>query len=264
MLRSTRILWASILLTCLIAAPAWGQQWDTTGTDIYYDDGQVGIGTTSPKTKLDVGGAADSGFGDLAVNETITSTWPSTDYYGYIEGRRADGKRGYYLGGNVSRDEAVLGVPHPSELVIKGAKVGIGTDTPAEKLSVNGRIRSKEVVVEKENWLDVVFDKGYDLPTLEEVSRFIDEEGHLPSVPSTESVKKNGLRLGEMDATLLKKVEELTLYAIEQKERADGLAARAGRQARSIEQLRRENDRLRQRLDVQKRQIEMLMEAIQE
>jgi len=143
-------------------------------------------------------------------------------------------------------------------------QVGIGTSSPNEKLTVAGNVLAEGVIVKpKDQWADCVFEEDYDLPTLEEVSRFIDEQGHLPDVPSAEAVKESGLRLGEMDATLLRKVEELTLYAIGQKERADSLAARTDRQSRFIEQLGQENDQLRQRLDAQKRQINRLREAVQ-
>ena len=95
--------------------------------------------------------------------------------------------------------------------------VGIGTSNPDSdyKLSVNGAIRSKEVKVET-SWSDFVFDPDYDLPTLEEVAQHIAENGHLPEIPSEAEVTENGINLGEMDAKLLQKIEELTLYMIEQ------------------------------------------------
>lgn len=94
--------------------------------------------------------------------------------------------------------------------------VGIGTRSPSQKLSVTGTVLAEEVIVKPQSdWADVVFEDGYDLPTLGAVSSFIDENGHLPDVPSAETIRREGLRLGKMDATLLQKGEELTLYAIE-------------------------------------------------
>lgn len=65
-------------------------------------------------------------------------------------------------------------------------------------------------------WSDFVFENDYDLPTLEEVEEHIAENGHLPEIPSEAEVTENGINLGEMDAKLLQKIEELTLYLIEQ------------------------------------------------
>jgi hypothetical protein len=101
--------------------------------------------------------------------------------------------------------------------------VGIGTpltDNPnGYKLAVNGKIGAKDVRVENASttWPDYVFAPAYSLPTLEEVERYIKTHNHLQDVPSAEQVKKEGHELGEMDAILLKKIEELTLYVIELK-----------------------------------------------
>lgn len=100
--------------------------------------------------------------------------------------------------------------------------VGIGIINPNNKLDVNGTIHSKEVKVDMNGWSDFVFKKGYDLPTLAEVEKQINEKGHLANISSEEDVLKNGINLGEMDAKLLRKIEELTLYLIEiKKENAE-------------------------------------------
>ncbi|AYL93836.1 hypothetical protein [Mucilaginibacter celer] len=105
---------------------------------------------------------------------------------------------------------------HSSKFVVTNAgRVGIGTTTPAEELSVNGNIRAKQVKVETANWPDYVFEQAYKLPSLTDVKTYINQNGHLPEVPSAAEVDKNGQSLGEMNKLLLKKVEELTLYLIE-------------------------------------------------
>jgi hypothetical protein len=88
------------------------------------------------------------------------------------------------------------------------------TPDPAYRLSVNGKIRAKEIRVET-GWADYVFDKNYELPALADVKSYIDQNHHLPEIPSEQEVAKNGINLGEMNKLLLKKVEELTLYLIE-------------------------------------------------
>ncbi|PRD44988.1 hypothetical protein C5745_18900 [Sphingobacterium haloxyli] len=101
--------------------------------------------------------------------------------------------------------------------------VGIGTDTPRERLSVNGNIRAKEIKVEANNWPDYVFQENYHLRPLAEVKDYIKVNGHLPEIPSAKEVEEQGLSLGEMNELLLKKVEELTLYLIERDERIENI-----------------------------------------
>ncbi|MDY0989674.1 hypothetical protein SOM12_19735 [Flavobacterium sp. CFBP9031] len=95
--------------------------------------------------------------------------------------------------------------------------VGIGQSNPQNKLDVKGTIHSQEVKVNMEGWSDFVFKKEYKLPALEEVEKHIAEKGHLENIPSEKEVLKNGINLGEMNAKLLQKIEELTLYMIEMK-----------------------------------------------
>ena len=102
-------------------------------------------------------------------------------------------------------------------------RIGAGTSNPTKTLEVNGAIRSKEVLVEVANWSDFVFDKDYDLMTLKEVESYIKENGHLPDVPSAKEVKANGVEVGEMNAILLQKIEELTLYIIELEKKIEKL-----------------------------------------
>jgi len=86
---------------------------------------------------------------------------------------------------------------------------------PDFKLSVNGKIRAKEIIVET-GWSDFVFEENYYLRSIDEVETYITENGHLPDVPSADEVEENGINVGEMNALLLQKIEELTLYLIKQ------------------------------------------------
>lgn len=109
-----------------------------------------------------------------------------------------------------------------NDLSVNG-NVGIGTlDTQGHKLAVNGTICAKEIKVES-NWADFVFKKDYNLPTLEEVEAHIKDKGHLPGVPSESEVAKEGINVGETNALLLQKIEELTLYIIEMKKEINEL-----------------------------------------
>lgn len=108
-------------------------------------------------------------------------------------------------------------------------KVCIGIDPSLNiknyKLAVNGTIGAKEVVVEKTQtpWPDYVFQKNYKLISLKDVEKYISENSHLPELPSAKEIEQNGINLGETNAILLKKVEELTLYIIEQNKRIEKL-----------------------------------------
>ncbi len=121
-------------------------------------------------------------------------------------------------------------------MVIKGntSNIGIGTINPGSwKLAVNGKIRAKEIKVET-GWADFVFYDDYKLPTLKEVENHIKEKGHLKDIPSATEVEKNGILIGEMNTKLLQKIEELTLYTIEQEKKIQALEE----QAKEIKELK--------------------------
>jgi hypothetical protein len=113
--------------------------------------------------------------------------------------------------------------------VVQGT-VGIGTSSPCAnsyaptncKLSVAGAIQAQLVVVNS-GWSDYVFSPGYRLRPLNEVSAFIQANHHLPDIPSEAEVKEKGVDLGDMQAKLLAKVEELTLHMIQAEERSERL-----------------------------------------
>ena len=104
-------------------------------------------------------------------------------------------------------------------------KVGIGVmppETSKYKLFVTGGILTEEVLIKlQSDWADFVFDKDYKLRSLIEVEQFIKDNKHLPDVPSASDVKENGIAVGEMNAILLQKIEELMLYVIEQQKQID-------------------------------------------
>ena len=170
---------------------------DNTYSLYVQQDGRIGMGTISPTTKL-----------EISSDKTKFITL-------HRDGVVKKGHIGYGAGNGGSIYLGTEDTPYGIYLQQNG-KVGIGTYNPDEKLSVNGKIHTKEVKVDLNGWSDFVFDKAYDLPTLEEVENHINTNGHLLDVPSEKDVLENGILLGEMNATLLQKIEELTLYTIEQ------------------------------------------------
>lgn len=104
--------------------------------------------------------------------------------------------------------------------------VGIGsTMATGYKLAVNGSaIFTKAVVKLYGNWPDYVFEPAYKLPSLKEVETYIIKNQHLQGLPVAATVEKEGIDLGDNQALLLKKVEELTLYIIELNKKVDAVA----------------------------------------
>ncbi|MHA4894136.1 hypothetical protein ACXZ1K_05235 [Pedobacter sp. PWIIR3] len=106
---------------------------------------------------------------------------------------------------------------------------GVGINTTAVpsgyKLAVAGNMVAESVKVKLQGaWPDYVFAKEYELPSLQATEQHIKDNGHLPGIPSAAEVKANGLDLGEMNAKLLQKIEELTLHLIEQTKSIKDLA----------------------------------------
>jgi hypothetical protein len=101
--------------------------------------------------------------------------------------------------------------------------VGIGTTLPQYRLSVNGTIGAKEIIVTNTGWADHVLKPAYRLRPLSEVRAHIQQHHHLPGIPSEREVREKGVSLGEMQAKLLANIEELTLHMIHEHERNDML-----------------------------------------
>jgi hypothetical protein len=99
--------------------------------------------------------------------------------------------------------------------------IGTNQSETGYKLAVKGKIKAQEVKVTATEWADFVFADDYMLPPLAEVEVFIQANKHLPAIPSEAEVLEKGIELGEMNAKLLQKIEELTLYTIEQEKRME-------------------------------------------
>lgn len=103
-----------------------------------------------------------------------------------------------------------------------GAKRPNGIHADAQ-LSVDGKVLAKSVYVNTTTWADYVFANDYKLPKLSDVETFYKENKHLPEIPSEKEVIENGVNVAEMNKLLLKKVEELTLYIVDQNKKIEEL-----------------------------------------
>jgi hypothetical protein len=201
--------------------------------------GSVGIGTPSPASGfgLDVTGSSKMTNLALGLGITTTATRPlqvkdnQPDHMAFFENAHASG---YGLVVNAVNDPLRVGtvgdVSGGNFFVIKSnGNVGVGVTDPDQKLTVKGIIHTQEVRVDMTGPLhgpDYVFEKNYDLLSLTELERYINQNKHLPEVPSAKEMEKDGLNLKEMNLILLKKVEELTLHLIEMKKENQVLTKR--------------------------------------
>ncbi|TND08792.1 MAG: hypothetical protein FD123_2008 [Bacteroidetes bacterium] len=220
-------------------------------------NGFIGMNTINPLQHLHVGG-------NILLDGTASSVFFGEAAGGYSAGEYGieyDKPAGLAGGLNFWKP---FGAPSNGTLMNyvlylnDQGKVGINTNNPTVQLTVNGKTligdpsvvttpgtynlyvqngiltdRVRVSVVNSATWADYVFADNYKLRPLQEVETFISANKHLPEVPSACEVEENGIDMAEMDATLLKKIEELTLYIIEQNKKMDA-------QERRISQLERE------------------------
>lgn len=192
---------------------------NATPNTILYNNGAASFGGT-----VGIGITGTYGSSTLHAKSKTTSPWAVIS--------EAQTNRGI-IGLNHNGNAGVIAVSYldesgfkPLQLWTQNAarmtvavdgNVGIGTTAPNEKLTVNGTIYGKEVKVDLNVPApDYVFEKDYNLPSLEEIQGYIDQHKHLPEVPSAKEIEIKGINVGEMNMILLKKVEELTLYLLEQ------------------------------------------------
>ena len=274
---------ATITLVCTtyLANPLWGQWSSGSGGAIYYNNGNVGIGTTAPSSPLTLAGQLsfkpmplgsvadtssrilfyDAGNGNWAGQGVDTGgnfwlrTGLSTDntFWVTASGNVGIGTRSPYdllqvsgsfrvgnplFGGNgfsFSQDTSGnldIQYKYPTAVfsnimtLTYSGNVGIGTLNPQYLLSVNGTIGAKQVTVTNTGWSDYVFEPGYHLMPLREIGAYVKARHHLPDIPSEEDVRRKGVNVGEVEAKLLAKIEELTLYMVQADQRNRALEER--------------------------------------
>ncbi len=177
--------------------------------------GSVGIGTTTPISALHTNGTVTIGSG---TNPSAVGTMQlKADGTTPIANRLTYGTDGTGWKFAIGKNQA--GTITDQFVIQDNGNISIGTTTmpTSYKLSIGGDMIAERVVVKlQSNWPDFVFKTGYSLRPLSEVESFLKVNNHLPDVPSEAEVKAQGIDMEQMNATLLKKVEELTLYMIEQ------------------------------------------------
>src|SRR5690606_37491030 len=217
------------------------------------ENGNVGIGTDNPGQKLEIfnSNQFNTNMGAESQDHILLSSANVGvgNYYGGITWKSGSRRRAAISAVQENTDTDFIGLafftqgtnaPGPmyeSMRIARSGNVGIGTTNPDSKLTVAGKIHSQEVKVTVNAGADYVFENNYNLPSLEEVQQFIQENGHLPEIASAKDMEANGIHLSEMNIKLLQKIEELTLYAIEQEKEIK-------EQKKEIERLKKQNTRI--------------------
>ena len=214
-------------------------QWTTSGTNIYNQqlDNSVGIGTTTPNGVLELKRAANPNFkvsssttsleiGIATSNAAYSSFANTSSAVIRVLGSSGPTKNMIFSTATTVNSGSSITFASESDILMKindNKTISMGNVTaPAgyflyvekgiltEKLKI--AVKSDAV-----NWSDFVFKKNYNLRSLYQVEKFINKNGHLPEIPSAQKIYKEGIDVAEMDAKLLTKIEELTLYLIELK-----------------------------------------------
>lgn len=234
----------ALCLASVVSAHAQAINVTTTG---------VGIGTTTPSSILDVKGAftvrdaggniklltgssvtvvADAGNPVNVYAETVGNSnfglkvshsgligfcgYLTTGAYG---GLSQDGDKGIiFSNGPIDTGTFIIAPWGTSSAGIKiksNGNVGINTSSTPERLTVNGKVKSKGFITDTTNWSDYVFAPDYRLTSLEEVEAHIKEKKHLPGIPSESELVEKGLDLGAMSAAQMAQIEQLMLHVIE-------------------------------------------------
>lgn len=204
-------------------------------------NGNIGIGTSTPTAKLEVNGTTKTGFlncSDISLNTTKSvlarlfegnndgegtylgvksyNTQPVSTKMFSLEHKfygRLNSSIDFYRGGSMTG--GYIGFT-----VNNGTQMG---RLNSNGLEIAGTIKAREIKVEVNAGADHVFKPAYNLRNLNEVEAFVKENNHLPDIPSEKEMQENGLSVNEFQIKLLQKIEELTLYTIEQNKRINQL-----------------------------------------
>ncbi len=180
-------------------------------TPVDYNVTNIGLGSLSdPYSRVEIKGRTS----DAEMNALSIINWDNENLFTV----RNDGNIG-------------IGTESPNKKLHVAGNVQVGSmwytpQLPPEleyRLAVNAQIVAKEIKVSDNDWADFVFKEDYVLKDIKEVENFIQENKHLPDIPTKEEISKEGVNVGEMQAKLLQKIEELTLYVIELKKENEKL-----------------------------------------
>lgn len=232
--------------------------------------GKVGIGIASPLDRLDVNATGENAYIKVGRFSTPTNPFGSAGYkIGNTVVMSISHYAGYGAGSlNIDNGTGMInmtgshinfgGLPGTGLLtgkynfngkvwthyLVVGNYSNAGAPNPMDlpdgyRMAVDGKIICEEVKIQmSQDWPDYVFSNNYKLKSLNEVEQYIEENKHLPDVPSASEIEKSGLEMGEMSRIQMQKIEELTLYMIELKKQNEQLAKQTEALKKEIEALK--------------------------
>lgn len=188
--------------------------------------GNVGIGLREPQAKLHIRCDWDEDAGIiLEPGQMQTGN-------AFIQLRDENHKITVGTNGAMSITAGAKPLSLEGSRVTLTGKVGVNTNNTVSgyAFAVDGGIVTDEVLIlDVEDWPDYVFGQNHRLMPLGELKAFINKNSHLPEIPSAQEVEENGVNVAEMQKLLLKKIEELTLYTVEQQRLIEELQEKIGR-----------------------------------
>jgi len=186
-----------------VPSPGWGY-------GVYGTGGYMGV-----RGKADAATSAHHAFG---VYGEATGNRSSGVHYGVYGGATGTGGINVGVYGTASGGTSNWAAYFYGDAYISSdLRIGTTTQASGYSLSIDGKIACEEVLVQDIlSWPDYVFNDDYDLMSLEELEKSIQKNNHLPGIPAASDIEENGLHLGNMQKLVIEKLEELTLYTIEQ------------------------------------------------
>lgn len=220
---------------------SYGQYLDVTmAIQANQSGGSVGIGTTAPAAKLDIVGVGST---NVDFQSTGRARLKSTDPGIWMNNNTTDLS---FLGYSAGLANHAMGIYIPSVgwnfNVMQNGNVLIGKTAQTNAtymLDINGNVRANKLTVNTTG-ADFVFEPGYQLPSLNEVEKFVLTNHHLQGVATAKEMQEEGMELGESQTKLLQKVEELTLYTIEQDKANNSLQQKVATQGTEITALKQQ------------------------
>jgi len=196
--------------------------WTSQGADIFFNSGNVGVGTEVPDVKLHVAGGIEV-LRLESITDPLLSFYSGSTFKAWMQSFNED----FYIT-NRMPGRLRLRTSNVDRLVIEGnGNVVIGATSGATgyKLSVNGKMACEEILIDSQGyWPDYVFAEDYDLMPIDEFGKSVKENQHLPGIPSAKEVADNGGYLvGDLQKKMLEKIEELSLYILELNSRVNTL-----------------------------------------
>lgn len=214
-------------------------------SDIWVDaltitsEGKIGLGTESPRAKLDVIGGirtrsltVDDPLKAIDWNElwqsgfyesyqALNAPEPNSWFWGIVMNHSTNHTEYKFSGQIAVKNNPTQPVMYFRSTNKEGDGVWAKVLNSIGNQVINGKLEAKEIKITTTPTADFVFDNDYDLPSLEYIEKYISENKHLPQIASAEEMKKEGVSVGEFQIKLLQKIEELTLYTIDQEKRID-------------------------------------------